>query len=406
VVSLLAGLVTLLPACTDLTQVGDQDLWVEQTDGADETNGALELSRAGDAVRATPEELSRARDLVSRRTAWDDRFAQTLLASNAPALDLLDRALAAPDFQVPLDPAPAEDGTSVVTSWISLPTLAGLRAAHAREIGSIDVALARAVDLVRLGRRIETGAHQLLPLMLGSSVFKRLGLEEIERLLPRVEVTPEGARALAKLLDDSQSRPADWARAWAGEYRSMSQVLEHPELIAEQQRPTGWTAAYVYHPNRTRTMFANGYRKLQRDAAKPCNQVDIPEDSSFGMLQRVQLMVRPNPIGHILYEIALPSQHRYQLKRCLAQSHLAAVQALVALRAYGQAHDGLPESLDALVPEFLEQLPVDAFDGQPIRYDQKGGVVYSVGEDFEDHGGDPAQNFRELSAEPTLRIQR
>jgi len=56
------------------------------------------------------------------------------------------------------------------------------------------------------------------------------------------------------------------------------------------------------------------------------------------------------------------------------------------LRAWMLEHDGKPpDSLDALVPDYLPELPVDPYDGKPLRYDKE--KVWSVGEDLKDDGG-------------------
>lgn len=56
----------------------------------------------------------------------------------------------------------------------------------------------------------------------------------------------------------------------------------------------------------------------------------------------------------------------------------------------------LPERLDQLVPEFLTAVPLDPFDGRPLRYSLTGDgyVLYSVGPDKADDGGRPLQRYR------------
>jgi hypothetical protein len=49
--------------------------------------------------------------------------------------------------------------------------------------------------------------------------------------------------------------------------------------------------------------------------------------------------------------------------------------------------------LNALVPEFLAAVPMDLIDGQPLRYRLNADgsfVLYSVGENGKDDGGNPA----------------
>jgi len=48
-----------------------------------------------------------------------------------------------------------------------------------------------------------------------------------------------------------------------------------------------------------------------------------------------------------------------------------------------------PESLARVSAEFLPAIPVDPFDGQPMRHRTlgPGSVVYSAGQGLQDHGG-------------------
>jgi hypothetical protein len=64
----------------------------------------------------------------------------------------------------------------------------------------------------------------------------------------------------------------------------------------------------------------------------------------------------------------------------------------VALKRYQLRHGTYPAELVALTPEFLRRLPLDPMDGQPLRYriNPDGSfLLYSVGQDGQDDGGDP-----------------
>ena len=60
---------------------------------------------------------------------------------------------------------------------------------------------------------------------------------------------------------------------------------------------------------------------------------------------------------------------------------------MVALRAFESNYGRLPEQLDALVPDYLEVVPLDYFDGKAIRYSPEQHLIYSVGSDFADANG-------------------
>ena len=76
-----------------------------------------------------------------------------------------------------------------------------------------------------------------------------------------------------------------------------------------------------------------------------------------------------------------------------AQWHMAGVDcarmALAALR-HKAARGRLPDTLAALMPAFIDEVPPDPFDGRPLRYRRRhdGFSVYAIGPDGADDGGE------------------
>ena len=69
---------------------------------------------------------------------------------------------------------------------------------------------------------------------------------------------------------------------------------------------------------------------------------------------------------------------------------LRTAESAVAVERYRRSHGGaLPPSLDALVPAFLERVPVDPYSGAPVKFKQFADhyAVYSFGTNFKDDGG-------------------
>lgn len=72
---------------------------------------------------------------------------------------------------------------------------------------------------------------------------------------------------------------------------------------------------------------------------------------------------------------------------------IANAETAVAIERYRLVHDNaVPERLEELVPVWLVAVPVDPFDGNPLRYrrDDTGYTVYSVDQNMRDDGGKPA----------------
>lgn len=67
-----------------------------------------------------------------------------------------------------------------------------------------------------------------------------------------------------------------------------------------------------------------------------------------------------------------------------------AMQAAIACERYRLASGDWPAGLEALVPAYLDAVPVDPFDGKAIRYARipEGIKVWTIGEDMTDNDGD------------------
>ena len=90
-----------------------------------------------------------------------------------------------------------------------------------------------------------------------------------------------------------------------------------------------------------------------------------------------------------------------------AETRRRIIVTAIALERFRQKHGAYPQTLAALVPEFLKAAPVDFMDGQPLRYRLTGDghfVLYSVGLDCVDNGGKlslpPSPSTRGLGMSP------
>ncbi|MCW5557124.1 MAG: hypothetical protein KIT22_04710, partial [Verrucomicrobiae bacterium] len=68
------------------------------------------------------------------------------------------------------------------------------------------------------------------------------------------------------------------------------------------------------------------------------------------------------------------------------------IETGIAIHRFLRRHGRAPRELAELVPDWLEALPVDTMDGQPLRYrvnPEGTWRLWSVGDDFKDDDGDP-----------------
>ena len=111
---------------------------------------------------------------------------------------------------------------------------------------------------------------------------------------------------------------------------------------------------------------------------------------------RVLTKMRPGPFT-IFAKILLPALGRTCQRSGRMQTCVDAARVACALERYRLANSRLPETLDVLVPAFIERIPTDVIDGKSLRYrlDSDGGyVLYSIGWNQADDGGKLAWSDR------------
>ncbi|MCA9255223.1 MAG: hypothetical protein KDA33_06270 [Phycisphaerales bacterium] len=87
-------------------------------------------------------------------------------------------------------------------------------------------------------------------------------------------------------------------------------------------------------------------------------------------------------------------------------SQSRAFVAAIACERFRLKHQRWPETLSELVPEFFDDIPIDLFDGKPIRYRIiPGGVMtWSIGKDRVDDGGDLMRLTPQASSSSTKTV--
>jgi hypothetical protein len=85
------------------------------------------------------------------------------------------------------------------------------------------------------------------------------------------------------------------------------------------------------------------------------------------------------------------SYRRYLMRLADVETMRRLLVVAIALKRFQLVHRTYPERLELLVPDCMPQLIIDPMDGKPLRYRLKPSgdfLLYSVGEDGEDNGGD------------------
>jgi len=109
------------------------------------------------------------------------------------------------------------------------------------------------------------------------------------------------------------------------------------------------------------------------------------------LYQEDEFLIRENALGRLIIENFTPYSEFFLtlLREYLRVFNARATACLFALKAYKEEKGHLPDSLSELVPKYLPKVPINPFDGKPLRYSKEKGIIYCVGRDLKDSGGSP-----------------
>jgi len=370
----------------DIPVPDTSDLAPDRVRVSDEDNAYTYFSAAFESFQWA-ERDSRVESILAGKT-WDDEFVSGLVSKNADTLALLKRGLTCAIYQ-----QPEADSFKSHSKWVEMSKLMALKAIYERRTGQTEQSLESCLDLLRFGSLVTASPAQFIEYLVGFVILDR-ALDQGRQLLRESQLTEAQLVALSDQLNRISPLDEGLVRAIKMEFELILGMITRVESSVDSSDPTMKgiryyvPRRYAFQPNRTTKGFADFCRTMIENASRPYAEMDLPEDDQVfpSGLSALMLILRPNVVAKML----LPAPN--YLNPCFkakneVQVRLTALRLVVACRLYEMRHGQLPETLESLVPAFLDRVPCDPFDGKPFRYSPEHAIVYSVGKDLRDSGG-------------------
>lgn len=96
---------------------------------------------------------------------------------------------------------------------------------------------------------------------------------------------------------------------------------------------------------------------------------------------------------YLLTHLTISGASELIVKAVKEEAKVRQTQIAIALERFQRAEQTYPETLDKLTPQFLQSVPLDPMNAKPMRYESQSPnsfLLYSVGEDGIDDGGNPS----------------
>ena len=291
-----------------------------------------------------------------------------------------------------------------IAKWRGIARLFVLNSKVATRDGQPDEALSAVSDLLRFASLCERDAGSLIQYLVAVAM-REMALGATRDIVRSDILNNAQLSELDHVLRSNRPSTRGLVLAWQTEYEvfaNLVDALAAGEIPLDQDdgaESMNWIqrrgAKYFFHPNRTKRDMALFYTELIDQVTNAYAQTQLTDVEDFVMEKKravdtargLQKFREPNPIGTILYAMLLPSSQGVLKKKCNSQVSHRATILIAALQTFKKSAGRYPATLDALIPDIIPEVPLDPYDGQPMRYDRSKGVVYSVGEDLKDSNG-------------------
>jgi hypothetical protein len=159
------------------------------------------------------------------------------------------------------------------------------------------------------------------------------------------------------------------------------------ELLTAYPRYWGWCWIWSYRDEQRYLEFMQTMIEATRNAQKRRFGLSV-----FADRDKSAIMDTPIVKDFDLAQTMTGGIERFITHALRVQTVANIVTTAIALERYRLAHHTYPDALAKLVPEFVQTVPVDCMDGHDLRYRLNADgtfLLYSVGDDGVDNGGDP-----------------
>jgi len=349
------------------------------------------------------------------RHAWSDLSQQS--AKGSDALQQVHEALRKPVLRVDLDyklglalMTPHLTKIRSVARWLSTAALSEIHE------GRLDAAVDKIQDialLTRFQKEEPVLISQLVRIAVGSigmgatwAILQEPNLNDEE--LQQLQTTWSGAQILPQLEDVSEydrvvfidafadlRKNGTRSKTWIAFGNIDQESNERVKALAGLGVQT-WRLGFSYADE---IAYLQKMQTLIEDARTFSTQKSLMalarQRSSLNKLNRSQTAYQK--MGTLFTRTFTPAMERVFTSEARFETQREMTVAAIELYRYRLQIGKYPDRLEDLVPQFASEVPRDYMDGNPLRYRLNTDgtfLLYSVGEDGKDDGGDPTPDAK------------
>jgi hypothetical protein len=241
--------------------------------------------------------------------------------------------------------------------------------------------------------------------------FTMEGCRLAERILAQGELEPGAVEQLQRLVEREEKHP--FLHIMIRGHRAVTHelftaVVAGDPAVKKFDPPWFYSRWYLLAFGLAgRTWIHGEHPRLFLLTREALDALKLPELERVAVLKAMERQVGLEHPNWALATTVLPMWAGNRVT-CRLHAHLRCLKVALAAERYRLKHGNWPNGIEPLVPDLLAAVPIDPFDGQPVRYRQTdtGLTIYSVGPDGEDNLGRLDPNGEEPGSDLGVRLFR
>jgi len=368
----------------DSPKQNDSDLQLPVLNIPKESNAYYKFSEANDAVY-WPDDNDLAKDLAEDKN-WDDKLADEILSKNQKAISDFEAGIMLPSYIAPEIADPANIRADLVlksmSSIRSIARVNSIKALTLLKQGKDRDAIRQSMRTLKVGKMMQDGRGDAVGYLIGTAT-KEIGLANLRAIIKSSQLPSLELISYENELGEYEVDKTALQNIYKAMY--IDSVNNNRQII---ETPLSGKRIFWYKPNKTQKLFADMARRnidnVSRDTYSDVSKNDYMDKAII----TPSIIFTENAIGKIIFSIVgVDLDNGLEAKKFQEVFSVKATQLLFAMKAYRQDNGNLPDSLEKLFPNYISEIPKDPFDGKTIRYSANDKIIYSVGKDLIDDGG-------------------
>ena len=318
--------------------------------------------------------------LLAGDLSGNTKAIEQTLADCAEAVQLVRKGTSMKFCQMPMLSLAEESSLGDMARWRRLARFLCCAGELARRGGNYELARDECLTVVKFGRDCATGGP-VIQMFVGNAI-SGMGTKALRTLMLENPLPPETSKTVAAELTRLET-----------DFPPLAETLRY-ELIYSKQMFDSNSMTNISASSRaafrgtTDRVFDAAYGDMIQEAQKPYWQSETKKVLRKWQLSGKGLLLSMfnRPIPRMLVSMMLPGLEMSFSRATRCEVDLRATAIVCALTGYSHVHGEPPVRLEQLVPDFMPAVPLDPFDGKPLRYRREvaGWVVWSVGSDMKD----------------------